>query len=206
VIVVLTGGDASGKATQSKILAERLGATLFAFPDYSTPTGKAILGNLTGSWEVHRDSNADHHECCYKVPEVNALVLQSLMNTNRIERTVDLKAAASRGHVVLDRFDVDGLVYGTLDGLDPAWLEQLNEQLPVKPDLYVLLDVPVEEGFKRRPERRDRYERDAKRMEAVSAAYVKLFRDREKWGNWRIVDGVGSVEEVAERVRAVVWS
>ena len=204
MFIVLQGADGCGKTTQAELLAKHLGAALFAFPDYSTPTGKAILGNLTGSWEVHRDSNADHHEGCYKVPEVNALVLQSLMNTNRIERMSDLQSAIRRGHVVSSRYDVDALIYGTLDGLDPSWLEALNEQLPVKPDVYVLLDVPVDEGFKRRPIRRDRYEQSRTRMDAVSVAYLKLFREREKWGNWRIVDGVGSVDEVAERVRAAV--
>ena len=204
MIVCLTGNDASGKATQSKILAEAIGAALFAFPNYDSPTGKAILGNLQGSWEIHRDSNADHHEGCYKVPEVNALVLQSLMNANRIERTSELRIAASQGHLVLDRYDVDALVYGALDGLDPTWLEMLNDNLPFKPDVYILLDVPVEEGIKRRPTRRDRYEKDTARMAAVSAAYVKLFREREKWDNWRIVDGTGTIEEVSARVREAV--
>ena len=219
MIVVLTGGDASGKATQSKILAKRLGATLFSFPNYGSTVGKAILGNLQGSWEIHRDSNADHHEGCYKVPEVNALVLQSLMNTNRIERMGDLKAAAARGHVVLDRFEIDALVYGALDGLEPAWLEGINAQLPVKPDLYILLDVPVDEGFKRRPQRRDRYESSVKRMEDVRVAYLKMFNEKqqervEAVGShavrelpgpiWRVVDGIGTIEEVSARVREAV--
>jgi thymidylate kinase len=91
----------------------------------------------------------------------------------------DLKAAAARGHVVLDRFEIDALVYGALDGLEPAWLEGINAQLPVKPDLYILLDVPVDEGFERRPQRRDRYERDVKRMEDVRVAYLKLFTQRQ---------------------------
>jgi len=196
----ITGSDACGKATQAKILAERLGAALFSFPNYESPTGKAILGNLRGSWEIHRDSNADHHEGCYKVPEVNALVLQALMNANRVESTAALKAAERKGHVVCDRYDVDALVYGALDGLDADWLEMLNDNLPFKPDVYILLDVPVEEGFKRRPQRRDRYEADVKRMEQVRAAYLELFRSRENEGNWRVVDGIGSIDDVSARV------
>ena len=225
MIVVLTGGDASGKATQSKILAERLGAALFAFPDYGSTVGKAILGNLKDNWYVtngwgETDSGGDPY--IRKDLRTNALVLQSLMNTNRIERMGDLIAARDRGHVVLDRFDVDALVYGTLDGLEPAWLEGINAMLPVRPDLYILIDVPVEEGFRRRPERRDRYESDRKRMEDVRVAYLKLFaegqarrvKDQERamarYGvdvrepTWRVVDGTGSIEDVAERVRAAV--
>jgi thymidylate kinase len=202
VIVCITGNDASGKATQSRILAQKLSATLFSFPNYDSVTGQAILGNLRGDWVATQPDTIGGEVVADDY--LNALVLQSLMNANRIERTEALRAAARVGHVVCDRYDVDMLVYGTVEGLDPTWLQMLMDNLPAKPDLYVLLDVPVEEGFKRRPERRDRYEQDRTRMDAVSAAYVKLFREREKWGNWRIVDGVGSADEVAERVRAAV--
>jgi thymidylate kinase len=228
MIICITGGDACGKATQSKILADRLGAALFAFPDYSTPTGKAILGNLKGEWcasdgdeQVVGGSRADgflSRTLLAPNNALNALVLQSLMNTNRIERAAELKAAALRGHVVLDRFDVDAIVYGLLDGLEPAWLEAVNAQLSVKPDLYILLDASVETGFARRPERRDRYESDRKRMEEVRIAYLKMFVDKHeanlarargdgKTRNayipgpaWRIVDGDQPIEAVSQAV------
>ncbi len=222
--ICITGNDASGKATQAKILAERLSATLFAFPDYSTPTGRLIQSHLQEGWHVARegvkDTTLDNYT--YYPKDDNALVLQSLMNTNRIERMAELQAAAERGHVILDRYDVDAIVYGIRDGLDPIWLEKINAQLPVKPDLYILLDVPVEEGFRRRPQRRDRYERDVKRMEDVRVAYLRLFAEQqsaklsrtremvfgrglfEPGPTWRIVDGTGTIEQVAERVREAV--
>ena len=224
MIVCITGNDASGKATQSKILAERIGAAHFTFPCYETPTGRLIKSHLQEGWHVAREGVKDTtlDDYTYYPKDDNALVLQSLMNTNRIERTADLKAAALRGHVVLDRSDVDAIVYGAFDGLEPAWLEGINAQLPVKPDLYILIDVPVEEGFKRRPTRRDRYESDTKRMEDVRIAYLKLFSERQDANlarargdgktrktyipgpSWRVVDGIGTIEEVAERIRQTV--
>ena len=228
MIICITGNDASGKATQSKILAASLDATLFAFPDYRTTVGKAISGNLKESWAIHRDSNADHHDSCYRVPEVNALVLQSLMTVNRLERMADLKAAVACGHVVLDRYDVDALIYGGLDGLDRAWLERINAELAVKPDIYILLDVPTEEGFRRRPATRDRYEADIEFRSKVRIAYLELFREQQQkraerahqqsqlafafrgivalGPRWEVVDGIGTIEEVAERVRKAVHS
>ena len=221
MIVVLEGGDASGKATQSKILAERLGAALFAFPDYNTDVGKAILGNLKENWYItsgwdETDSGGDPY--IRKEPRTNALVLQSLMLTNRMELGTNMLAASTRQHLVIDRYDASSFVYGVLDGLDPSWLWRANRALPVKPDLYILLDVPVEEGFKRRPERRDRYESSVKRMEDVRVAYLKLFNEKHEADlarargdgktrntfipgpTWRIVDGIGSIEEVSARI------
>jgi thymidylate kinase len=225
MIICITGGDASGKATQSKILTERLVAALFAFPDYETTVGKAILGNLKSEWAAMSlgalsiggpPAPGTAHDLWSG--SRNALVLQSLMNTNRIERSDDLKYAARRGHVVLDRYDVDAIIYGLLDGLEPAWLEAVNAQLPVKPDLYILLDASVETGFARRPERRDRYESDRKRMEEVRIAYLKMFVDKHEANlarargdgktrsayipgpAWRIVDGDQPIEAVAQAV------
>jgi len=50
MIVAFEGGDAVGKATQTKMLAERFGARLFSFPNYHTETGRAILGHLKDEW------------------------------------------------------------------------------------------------------------------------------------------------------------
>jgi thymidylate kinase len=217
-IVCIEGGDASGKNTQSKILAERLGAAHFAFPDYRTIAGQAILGNLQRKWCAVRQKpvgrtldergGSDVYE--YAADDrINAMVLQSLMLTNRMELGAELRAAVERGHVVLDRYDASARVFGERDGLDPAWLELTNAQLPVRPNLYILIDVPVEESWKRRPERRDRYESDWKFAEGVREGYLKLFAEQqrlhveqpEKYGvPYVTVNGLGTVEEVSARI------
>lgn len=223
MIICIEGGDACGKATQSKILAERLGAARFSFPDYETPAGAAILSNLKGEWSACGDHESGEGLATW--PGTNAMVLQSLMATNRLERGADLRKASARGPVVLDRYDASSIVYGGLDGLDPKWCAAVNEQLPVRPDLYILLDAPVDEGFRRRPERRDRYEKDRAFLEKVRVAYLQLFTDRQlarvrsldEWPAifgkgattevgtpWRVVDAVGTIDEVAERVRQAV--
>lgn len=223
MIYAIEGGDACGKATQAKILAERLNATLFSFPDYATPAGKAILGHLKGSWlaaDLRRKTRAGIGYCEAHWPCTHdSLVLQSLMLTNRMERGTELREAAARGHVVLDRYDASTQVYGELDGLDPAWIRATNAQLPVRPDVYVLLDVPVEEGFRRRPERRDRYEADRGYLERVREGYLRLFTERQQervealgshdcWKLpgpvWRVLDGLGSIDKVSVRVWAAV--
>jgi dTMP kinase len=214
VIVCIEGGDATGKATQSKILAARLNAKLFSFPDYMTTAGQAILSNLKRSWYVIGDYGPT--SLLREEKGTNALALQSLMLMNRLEKGAELAEAARQGHVVLDRYDVSSVVYGSIDGLPVDWITRVNAQLQVKPDVYILLDAPVEESFKRRPERRDRYETDREFLEKVRRAYVKLFEHEIEgqpthvdafspdihWRRWNIVDAVGTIDEVAERVRA----
>lgn len=215
MIICIEGGDACGKATQSKILAKRLGAVLFSFPDYETPVGKLIRRNLQSSWFItsgwdETDSGGDPY--IRKEPTTNALVLQSLILTNRMERGAELRAATRAGHVVLDRYDASARVYGALDGLDPSWIAQTNAQLPVRPDLYILLDAPVEEGFRRRPERRDRYESDRPYLERVRIEYLRLFAEEQAkaargdvmHARWRVVDATGTVDEVSKEIKVCV--
>lgn len=217
VIACIEGGDAVGKNTQSKILAERLNAKRFAFPNYKTETGQAILGNLTEKWSLRSPWNGLGPAVePGKLTHINAMVLQSLFLANRMECQEELKLAAINHHIVLDRYTMSGEVYGALDGLDTKWLRAMNDALPVQPDVYILLDAPVDEGFRRRPERRDRYETDRERLELVRAKYVELFKERAELyfennrftshaqqpigANYRIVDAVGTVDEVAARI------
>jgi dTMP kinase len=218
VIIAIEGLDAAGKATQAKRLAERLRGKLFSFPNYTTPAGEAILGNLKSEWAARPFTFGDHdapEEMVEEAKTGNALVLQSLMAVNRLELGWELCQAAANGLVILDRYDASAIVYGSMDGLDEEWLRKVNEALPVRPDLYILIDIPVEESFRRRPERRDRNESNRAYLERVRNGYVDLFQRRTAnpiVGNklsfskpkWHIVDGVGTIEEVHARVLDVV--
>ena len=218
MIICIEGGDACGKATQAKILADRLQARLFSFPAYETLTGDAIRGNLAGGYEGWQAmSYRDHAGRTFEAADaasimgwreskrMNALVLQSLMLVNRMELGAELRGAARQGPVVIDRYDASSLVYGKVDGIDPAWIQRVNEQLPVRPDLYILLDVPVEESFRRRPERRDRYEKDRPFMAKIRAEYLELFKTRgAQNAGWITIDATGELEDVSSRIWTAV--
>lgn len=262
MIFTLEGIDASGKATQAKMLTEALTkmntvTTAFDFPRYQSRTGKAILGLLTGEWSIRkksiqqvyeinvgdippekvgeyiesvkkaissmdvktdlvppekvrlevRDPGEDH---VVQENEIRALVLQSLMTTNRLEVHHLLKQHAARPevHLVLDRYYTSGLVYGQADGLPLDYLLRIHQGLPPS-DLWVFIDIPPEESRKRRPERRDEYERRAGFMEKVAQGYMELFRvdfPNKPAGKWVVVDGLGTAEEVHERIMNEVRS
>lgn len=214
MIVAIEGGDACGKATQTKLLAEKLGGTRFAFPDYETPTGKAILGHLKKHWSVanpcddpdckHRSREVEHfHEL---QNNIDPLVFQCLQTVNRLELLPTIRLAQAVRPLVFDRYWASALVYGVLDGLDPKWIELIQAPLP-QPDAWVLIDVPVEEGFTRRPERRDRIESNRPYLEKVRVAYLRLFEERRlrravgaEGSAWHVINGLGTVEEVHARI------
>lgn len=216
ITIAIEGLDASGKETQTKKLAERIGATRFTFPNYESPTGKAILGHLKNDWRCAdecADSRCDQvfHESDGKL---DALVFQCLQTTNRLEALPRIESALVAGPVVFDRYWASAVVYGTLDGLDRNWL-MLTQADPMPPvDIWILLDMPLEESFKRRPERRDRYEKNREYLERVRLEYRRLFGidDLEPinadWllarPGWWIVDATGTIDEVHERIYRIV--
>jgi thymidylate kinase len=208
MIIAVEGIDASGKNTQTKLLADRLHGEVIAFPDYTTTAGDAILGNLKGEWSARisigmEPQCLDEQNRLSKVREqaesqLNAMVLQSLMTINRIELMPRVGELRMRNkHVVFDRYYGSALVYGGLDGLEEEWIARIQAPLP-EPDAWVLIDIPPEESVRRRPERRDRYEKQPGLMGRVRQSYLSLFK--RQGAHWHVVDGLGTVEEVHERV------
>jgi thymidylate kinase len=200
--VVIEGLDASGKQTHSKLLAELLGAKRFSFPNYASVTGKAILGHLKKEWA-----------CCsipphsFPSPE-DALVFQALQTANRLEILPEIELARRIGPVVFDRYWQSAVVYGVLDGLSPELALRIQAGALPQADVNILIDISVEESFKRRPERRDRYETDAEYMQKVRNGYLRLWGERGDRGGkyaadadrWIVVDGIGDLNEVKARV------
>ena len=192
MIICIEGLDSSGKCTQSKLLAEAIGAKRFAFPSYGTPLGKLIDGHLKRRWMCCRtgDDPMDHSQ-----EDLDALVFQGLQTANRMEVAPDIVEAAEKGHVVLDRYWPSGVVYGQADGLDREYLINIHRCLP-QADLPILIDINPGISVDRRPERRDRYESNMDFMEKVAQLY------RELWGhmNWIVLDGDRTIDEIHQDI------
>lgn len=213
-LIEIEGIDASGKNTQSKLLAEVLGASLFSFPDYSTPVGQLLRSNLKGEWEVEAlgftfpslsPPFLEDVEC------VRALVYQSLQIANRLEKAKDLIAALFKGHVVVDRYISSGAVYGEAKGLDQKYIEDSQVYLP-QPDIHVLIDIDPELSLKRRPDNRDKYEKNMGLMKTVCEGYRDYWarKSKEYIGSptisWFTVDGNQSIAKVHHDLYACVLS
>ena len=77
----------------------------------------------------------------------------------------------------------------------------MQEVLP-HPALHVFIDVPEDEALRRRPAMRDRYEKDREKQKVIRQNYKTLWEAgaEEDPEEWVTVDGVGTVEEVTERI------
>lgn len=200
MIVALDSGDASGKSTQSVCLLEYFSpkfkqTQLMHFPVYDSITGQAIKGYLTGTW--HCNERAKQSQ------ELDALVLQSLMVTNRLEyfNTLDEYANNNEYLLVLDRYSASAFAYGLADGLSRDFLDRIHEPLP-KPQHYFYLDITVAESFRRRPERQDAYESNRERLEQVRKNYLELFRT--SGPSYHIIDGMLPKDEVTQQIIATI--
>ncbi|KKL61483.1 hypothetical protein LCGC14_2194860, partial [marine sediment metagenome] len=164
MIVAIEGIDASGKETQATLLkvwaldnADEMcihDVRIQDFPDYKNVTGKYIDELLKGEWEIVANELG-------KNALTKATVMQCLMITNRLEHGKMLSEYAGDPFslLILDRYYASGQVYGRADGLPVDWLEAIHFLVP-DPDLWIFVDISVDESFRRRPDRQDYYERN----------------------------------------------
>ena len=187
MLVCIEGIDASGKATQSKMLFDRLGRSgfnceLIAFPDYRTPIGLNIRAYLDGKLSLS--------------PEVRQL----LYVANRWERCDDIVNWLNSGKfVVADRYIPSGLAYGLANGLDLDWMLALEKGLPV-PSLVIVLDVSVEGTAKRYLRKKDAYESRESYLKKVRESYLSL----SKKFSWTVINGELPVEAVSANIWSVI--
>ena len=173
--IAIEGIDGSGKSLQAEMLATRLGADLIKQPS-TGPVGQ--------------------------------LIRQALLSGDFNDRTMFLLFAADRAHLVrslsvsstcvLDRHVLSNVAYHQVE---LAWALDVEWDI-FEPELTILLDVPVHVGTRRVCDREgvfDTYEEHV-RMVRAWQTYDTLFQQRKEDCRYVRVDGVGSVEDVHERI------
>ena len=189
-LIALEGREASGKSTQAAILASRLDAVLTR-----EPGGTALGGQIRS---LLLDPTVEGID-----PRAEAL-LMAADRAQHVAETIRPALEAGR-HVVTDRYAPSSLAYqGYGRGLALDELARVSEWAAggVRPDLVVLVDVP-EEVARQRRQASDRFElEDLAFHRRVAEGYRRLAVDDPSV--WRVVDGDGTVEDVADRVWAVV--
>lgn len=182
-LIAFEGLDQSGKQTQAESVRDHVEARgnpcrLVSFPDYSTTIGAEIHAALHGG----RDHPPD--------------VMQLLYVANRYEARGRLEEWLAAGTtIVCDRYLASSVAYGEAQGLDPAWLTDIQKFLPA-PDLTILLDIAPETAVKRKAAGRDRYERDLALLSRVRQSY----RRQASAPGWILIDGEQSPSSVTTAV------
>ena len=187
--IAFEGWEASGKSTQARLLSQRLDAVLTREPG-GTALGLAIRDLLLGNGPA---------------PTERAEAL--LFAADRAQHLAEIvePALAEGRDVITDRSYGSTLAYqGYGRGQSIEELMRLVEWTSggLLPDLVVLLTVAVDTADGRLGDQRDRMESEdgdfATRVVEGFTALAEADPDR-----WVVVDGAGSIEEVAARVAKV---
>lgn len=187
--IAFEGGDASGKTTQARRIADRLGAVFTREP------GGTHLGEMLRTLVLEPDHEVDLR--------AEALMIAA----SRAQHVAEVvRPALHQGQdVVTDRFTASSLAYqGFGSGLPVDEVRALSTFATdgLWPTLTVLIDVPVEVARSRLGEAPDRFEREATAFhERVRAGYLDLAAHDD---SWEVVDGGGSIDEVTKLVDAAV--
>lgn len=188
--IALEGGEGSGKTTQTRLLASAIDAVA-TFEPGDTALGAGIRAALLDPATVGLDDRAE------------AL----LMAADRAQHVAEvIRPALEQGrHVVCDRYVGSSIAYqGHGRGLDVGWVAALSGWATggLVPDLTVLVDVPEAIASGRVSRSPDRFEGAG---DDFHRRVMEGFRmQAEADPTWAVVDGSGTIDEVAVAVRAVV--
>lgn len=198
--ITFEGPEGGGKTTQAQKLIDRLKAdgleVLYTREPGGTPTGEAIRDILQ-----HNTTGEPIH------PATEVLLFAA--SRAQLVAHVILPALDRGAWVVCDRFADSTTAYqGYGRGFDIEQMIAINSFAigSAMPDLTLLLDIDLDEGFRRITDRHrqkstplDRIEQEAREFhDRVRHGYLEL---AERWPDrFRIIDGMGNPDEVATTI------
>ncbi|WP_297519031.1 dTMP kinase [Thermococcus sp.] len=196
--IVIEGIDGAGKSTQARLLAEwfeeRGEEVVLTKEPTDTAFGKLIRRLvLTGGREGIIDGARISREA--------EALLFAADRAEHVEKLI--KPSLKEGKIVIsDRYFYSSLAYQWARGLDLEWLIDLN-RFAVRPDLAILLDLPVKESMKRLRSRsiKSEFDKIAELQKAVRENYLKL---AERFPEMKIVNALASVEDIHNDIVALV--
>jgi len=219
-LIVLCGTDGSGKATQAKLLAEKLKKEGFSVKEADFPQyGKSFFAGLVQRYLNGEFGSAD---------EVSPYFASLIYAGDRFEAAGQLSKWLDEGSIIIsNRYVSDNKAHqgGKIGDKKKrqeffAWLDELEYKtmkIP-KEDLVVFLNVPYEIGQQLvdkkgdreylNGKKRDIHEADKEHLKAAYNAYLEMAKSEK---NWVRIDCTSSgkilpVEEIAAMVWAAVKS
>ena len=193
MFVTLEGVDGAGKSTQARLLAEALGPETVLLREPGGTVAGERLRDLLKDASVELTPRAE-------------LMLFCAARAELVDQVIVPSLAAGRD-VVCDRFvDSTAAYQGGARGIDPGLVATLNAAAVrgCMPDRTVLLRLDTETAVERARDRcespiSDRFEAEGDRFQDRIAAEFDRIAAAEP-ERFVVVDAVGSVDEVHERV------
>jgi dTMP kinase len=135
-LIVLEGIDGTGKSTQGRLLAEWLREdghrVLLSREPTDGPFGRRLRASATaGRLSPEEELQLFHQD---RGEHVETLIAPAL---------------AAGEIVILDRYYFSTMAYQGVRGFDPAEIRRVNEEFAPRPDLLLLLDLPLDEALLR---------------------------------------------------------
>ena len=194
LFITFEGGEGSGKSVQAKVLFRRLSD--LAVPVLLThEPGGTPFGEKLGHWlKWARDAY------------ISPLTELMLFNASRAQLVAEViqPNLKSGKAVISDRYADSTTVYqGYGRELDLAMVKATNKAATqgLKPNLTILLDIPVEEGLARKMARKqDRFEQETTAFhQRVREGYLELATAEPR--RWLVVDATQSRRQIAD----IIW-
>ncbi|MEK7574948.1 MAG: thymidylate kinase [Patescibacteria group bacterium] len=210
--IVIEGTDGSGKATQTKFLAEKLTTLgipfeLADFPQYGRPSAYFAEKYLRGEYGTAEEVGPYQGSMFYAL--------------DRFDKSFEIRKWLSEGKIVVSNRYVSanmGHQAGKIKNKSKRekflkWLEELEYGIfgIPKPDLTILLYVPPEVGQKfvdqkgerayTKGKKRDIHEADLQHLKDSAEAYLSVAK-KYKWAviDYRTKAGILSLAEVQARI------
>ena len=199
LFITFEGGEGSGKSVQSRALYRHLVRSqkpvILLHEPGGTRLGKSISYWLKWSRKTGISPLAE-------------LLLFNASRANLVHEVI--KPALRDGKIVIcDRFADSTIAYqGYGRGLDLDMVKSACDiaMQDIRPDLTILMDVPVTEGLARKARMKaegDRFEKSEVAFhERVHEGYLKMAKDEPE--RWLVVDGLQSREKIKNIIRQKV--
>lgn len=194
IFITLEGGEGSGKSIQAKLLYRKLQELDIPVILTHEP-GVTSLGNRINrllKWTQNVD-----------ISPIAELMLFNVSRAQLVKEVIN-DAMQSGKTVICDRFYDSTTAYqGYGRGIDIETVKTINEIAAggLRPDLTIFLDVPPEEGFKRKAkDKPDRFETESIDFHRkVREGYLELAATEPS--RWRVIDGTQNREVIA----GIIW-
>jgi dTMP kinase len=184
LLIAVEGIDGAGKTSAAALLAQYCGERGIACVLSKEPT------SLKWGRELRRSASSGR------------LTLDEELELFRKDRAMHvagtIRPAMEQGHVViLDRYYWSTAAYQGARGADPGTIIEAHESFAPRPDVFLLLDVPVDAGLRRIRLRGDQ-PNDFEKQDALEAARrIFLALAEQSPGHSLVVDAAASAREVS---------
>lgn len=207
-LIVIDGGDGSGKTEQTKLLVERMkkegqSVGTLSYPRYETPTGKVVKAYLDGAYGAAMHIPARQASMLYAVDRWASF------------KEGDFGGLAKGEHRICNRYVGSNMGHQGSKIDDPAeraaffaWNDEIEHGffgIP-RPDLNVILHVPAETSIKLidgRGNAKDGHE-NVEHLRRAEATYLELART---FPNFALIECVvdGKLLSIPE-IHELVWA